>query len=101
MLDVNSTNADPISTTTWEVDLFTDYGTALNRILVEGLIAGDFAIQNLTDALPVTVLTAPEAPAGKYILTFAAQDSADVLELTVTKAGFDFIRVKLNTVIVP
>jgi len=100
LLDVNSTNGT-ITTASFELDLFTDYGTALNRILAEGLLAGDFAIQNLTTALPVTVLTAPEAPAGKYILTFAVQGSAETLEITVTKAGFDFTRVKLNTGVTP
>jgi len=100
LLDVNSTNGT-ITTTSFELDLFTDYGTALDRILVEGLVAGDFSIQNLTTDLPVTVLTAPEAPAGKYILTFAAQGSAEELEISIIKAKFDFTRVKNNTGITP
>ena len=100
LLDVNSTNG-VLTTTEYPVSLFTDYGTAVDRILVEGLVSGDFAVQNLTDDSVVTVLTAPESPAGTYTLTFVAQASADVLEISSIKEGLDFSRVKANTAIVP
>lgn len=100
LLDVNS-EISGITTTEFVAKLFTDYGTALNPVLVKGLVPGDFALQNLTDDAAVTILTAAESPEGSYTITFAAQDSADVLELTPTKANFDFSRVVDNTITIP
>lgn len=59
-----------------------------NPILFEGGLPADFLVTNLNTTLPVTVLTAPEAPAGTYTLTWAAEPSANTLEAELDKIGF-------------
>lgn len=101
LLDISSSYAN-ISTTGFDVTLTVDgYGTKLTPQLVKGLVAGDFALFNVTDSLSVTILTATESPDGTYAITFAAQTSADVLRLTPTKDGYDFSNVVTNTITIP
>ena len=91
------------STTGFKARLFNKY-IAMNDETggaLEGLVAGDFALHNVTDSSAVTITTAVEAPAGVYTFTFSAQTSADVLRLTPTKAGYDFAEVVTNTIVVP
>jgi hypothetical protein len=70
--------------------LYTEYGTVATPIAIEGLVAGDFALYNVTDSLAVTVLTATESPAGTYTLTYASQTVADVIRITPSTTGIDF-----------
>lgn len=101
LLDIKSSYAN-ISTTGFDVTLTVDgYGTKLTPQLVKGLVAGDFALFNVTDSLSVTILTATESPDGTYAITFAAQTSADVLRLTPSKDGYDFSAVVTNTITIP
>lgn len=101
LLDISSSYAN-ISTTGFDVTLTVDgYGTKLTPQVVKGLVAGDFALFNVTDSLSVTILTATESPDGTYAITFAAQTSADVLRLTPTKDGYDFSNVVTNTITIP
>ena len=101
LLDISSSYAN-ISTTGFDVTLTVDgYGTKLTPQLVKGLVAGDFALFNVTDSLSVTILTATESPDGTYAITFAAQTSADVLRLTPSKDGYDFSAVVTNTITIP
>jgi len=101
LLDISSSYAN-ISTTGFDVTLTVDgYGTKLTPQLVKGLVAGDFALFNVTDSLSVTILTATESPDGTYAITFAAQTSADVLRLTPSKDGYNFSAVVTNTITIP
>ncbi len=69
-------------------------GNLADADFCSGLVAGDFALYNDTDAAAVTVLTAVENPTTKsYTLTYASQTVADLMTLTVTKAGKDFTQV--------
>jgi hypothetical protein len=78
--------------------LKTQYGSFLNPVLVEGLVAGDMALYNVTDSASVTITTAVEAPDGTYTISYATQSVADVLRLTITKDGYDFTAVTANTI---
>ena len=83
-----------------EVDLYTIFGTALNRIPVEGLVTADFIssstlatgkLYNVTDDSDET-LTAVESSTipGRYTLSISAVNSNDVLQVFAKKNGFDF-----------
>lgn len=70
--------------------LYTEYGTVATPQPVEGLVAGDFALYNVTDSAAVTVLTSTESPAGTYTLTYASQTIAKVIRITPSTTGIDF-----------
>lgn len=53
-----------------------------NTAPISGLLVVDFKIYNRTTLAVVPVVSVSETPAGNYVLTFAAQTSADVLEVT-------------------
>lgn len=95
LLDVYSAYT-AVSTSSFKAKLTTSYGSIINKQVVKGLVAADFALFNTTTSLAVTILTATESPAGTYTFTFAAQTAADVLRLTPTKNGFDFSAVVSN-----
>lgn len=58
-----------------------------NTAPVSGLLFSDFDVLNATTLAPVVVLTAVEAPAGNYVLTFATQVSADVLKVNLNSGS--------------
>lgn len=95
LLDVTSTYS-AIGQTSFKATLKTIFGTVLNPVLVEGLVAGDMALYNITDSGNVAITTAVEAPDGTYTISYASQSVADVLRLTITKDGFDFTAVTAN-----
>lgn len=95
LLDVTSTYS-AIGQTSFKATLKTIFGTVLNPVLVEGLVAGDMALYNITDSANVAITTAVEAPDGTYTISYASQTVADVLRLTITKDGFDFTAVTAN-----
>lgn len=70
--------------------LYTEYGTVAAPIAIEGLVAADFALYNVTDSAAVTVSTCVESPAGTYTLTYASQTVADVIRITPSTTGIDF-----------
>jgi hypothetical protein len=88
------------ATTGFKAALRTIY-TDGDKFRPTGLVAGDFAIYNVTTSAPVVITSADEVTPGVYEFVFAAQVSADVLRLTPTKNGFDFAAVVASTVIVP
>lgn len=86
--------------TTVTVKLFNKYGAANNKNVLTGLVAGDFALYNVTDSAAVTVGSVVESPEGTYLISFTAQTANDVLRITPTKAGYDFTAViALTTVL--
>ena len=98
LLDIHSTI--PLNTlTTVTLNLFNKYGAANNKNVLSGLVAGDFALYNVTDSLAVTVVSSVESPDGTYLITFAAQTANDVLRITPTKAGYDFSAVVALTTV--
>ena len=89
--DVNVLNAvGSEGSDTIVYDLKLDYGTALNPIIVQGLLAGDFIYQNETTASTLTPLSVVEGPNGTYTATFTNLDINlnDVVNIAIDKAGF-------------
>ena len=93
-------NVNSCTTTTMVIDLYTDFGTALNRIPVEGLVASDFIssdtsataeIYNITHTQDdsITVSESATVP-GRYTLTYSGAVSADKYQVLCAKDGFDF-----------
>ena len=97
LLDVTSTYT-AIGQTSFKATLKTQYGSFLNPILVEGLVAGDMALYNVTDSASVTITSIAESPDGTYQINFASQTVTDVLRLTITKDGYNFAAVTTNTI---
>ncbi len=89
LLDIHATVANK-SLTSFEVTLKTEYGSVLNPVLDEGLVAADFTLYNDTDSAAVVITSAAEAPDGTYTIVYAAQTAADVLFLTPDKEGRDY-----------
>ena len=82
------------------IDLYTDFGTALNRIPVEGLVSADFISSNssssgkiydITDNsdLTITVVESSTIP-GRYTLSYTGAVSSEELQVLGNKDGFDF-----------
>jgi hypothetical protein len=89
--DVNVLNAvgsEGSDTIVYELKL--DYGTALNPIIVQGLLAADFIYQNETTVATLTPLSVVEGPNGTYTATFTNLDINlnDVVNIAIDKAGF-------------
>ena len=97
LLDVTSTYT-AIGQTSFKATLKTQYGSFLNPILVEGLVAGDMALYNVTDSNSVTITSIAESPDGTYQIHYASQTVTDVLRLTITKDGYNFAAVTTNTI---
>ena len=97
LLDVTSTYS-AIGQTSFKATLKTQYGSFLNPILVEGLVAGDMALYNVTDSGAVTITSIAESPDGTYQINYASQTVTDVLRLTITKDGYNFAAVTTNTI---
>lgn len=82
------------TTTSVTVDATLCYGGFENKLLVEGLVADDFnydgvaTVYNVTTDSSVAVSGVVESPEGTYVLSFAAQTSADVIQVRVVKTGF-------------
>ncbi|HEY1044953.1 MAG TPA: hypothetical protein VGF79_00845 [Bacteroidia bacterium] len=73
------------STTTFTVDITQDFGTIKTKTAVEGLVAADFVLYNVTDAGAVTISTCVESTTvpGRYAFTFTAQTNTDILRLSL------------------
>lgn len=106
-----------ITTSGFEVELYTEYGVGLDNVKCEGLLLNDFKDNtllvparafNITDTAVITLTSADESAAnakvdgGKYAIVFAlAQTSADKIALYPKKNGFDFSAVTKNPVTIP
>jgi hypothetical protein len=99
LLDVTSTYT-AIGQTSFKATLKTIYGSYLTPVLVEGLLAADMALYNVTDSASVTITSIAESPDGTYQINYASQTVADVLRLTITKDGYNFAAVTTNTITV-
>jgi hypothetical protein len=95
LFDVTATYS-AISTTGFTAALKVDYGFP-----VTGLVAGDFALYNVTTAAAVAIVTAVEVVPGSYAFTFTAQTAGNVIIPTPTKNRFDFSAVVANPVTIP
>ena len=65
------------------------YSTVGDTTPVEGLLKADFELFNVDDAAAITILTADEVSEGVYDFTFASQDSAENIRLTIVKDGLE------------
>ena len=92
LLDVTAAYT-AISQTSFKATLKTQYGSVLNPVLVEGLLAGDMSLYNITDSASVAISSIVESPDGTYKINYASQTVADVLRLTISKDGYDFTAV--------
>lgn len=80
------------TSTTVVVDLQLQYGTALERIAIEGAVAADFSLYDNTDSASVTLSSVVESStvAGRYTCTFTAiTGSTHNLTLTFLKDGYE------------
>ncbi len=93
LLDVCGTPT-PSSATEFSVTLETDYGT-----YVDGLVAGDFSLENLTTGAPIIPTSVTPQGNGVYDFVMVAQTTGDVLELSASKDRYDFDCLKGNTFI--
>lgn len=100
LIDIIGATPTNISTTSFKMKMNTLYGSPINPFKVKGLVAGDFALYNLTDSASVTISTCTESN-GEYTFTFTAQTSADVLRLSCTADGFDDTTLETVTITIP
>lgn len=75
-------------TTGVAIDFKAIYGNARKLIPFEGKLPGDFIATNLTTNTVVTILTAPEAPIGRYTFTWVAEGSAEDIKVEIAVDGF-------------
>ena len=81
--------------------LYTEYGTVATPIKIEGLVAADFALYNVTTTGAITIATCTESPVGTYTLTWvASQTIGNVIRITPSTTGIDFTDVIAATAVV-
>jgi hypothetical protein len=101
LLDVSSANS-AITTTSFTVTLSTAYGSKAAPVKVKGLVIGDFTLAELSPTPGAIVITSvTESADGVYDFVIPTATSADVLELTPSKDGFDFTAAIANTILIP
>jgi len=92
-----------ITTAGFTATLSTKYGSTASKVKVKGLVLGDFALAELSPtpgAVAITSVTESADGVYDFVLTTPAT-SADVLELTPSKNGFDFTAVVASTITIP
>jgi hypothetical protein len=90
LFDVNGVFTG-ISTTTVTAELTDDYGTAITKNAITGLLAADFTVRNVATDATYAVSAAPEAPTGTYAIVFAIAPSGTYqLEVPPSK-GYEVI----------
>ncbi len=91
LLDLDAEFSDTTTTGT-HVKITTDYGDAINKEKVPGLLAADMKLYNIHDdptkATPIT-FTITEDANEEYDLVWAAQGAGEDMELVITKDGYD------------
>ena len=96
LVDAYSVNS-AITTTGFTVTITDEYGDP-----VVGLVSGDMTLAELSPTPgSVAITTVTESANGVYDIVHALATSGDVLELTITKSGYDFANVKANTITIP
>ena len=82
--------ATPLTATTIQLDVKGTFGDALNLIPIQGLVAANTTVLNVTAGAPATVdtLVADAVVKGRYVLTLdTAPTTGDVLNISVFKAA--------------
>lgn len=98
LLDVDSVISDE-TITTFTADLNTQYGSAITKNPVEGLIIIDFTLEEVTPTPgAIVITTVDEVAPGVYDFVFPGGSGGDVLRLTPAKDGFDFTNVIANLI---
>ena len=84
------------------VKLFAVGGSVASPVAIQGLLAANFALYNVTTSAAVVVATAVESTVtpGTYTLTYLSQTIGNVIRLTPTLAKYDFTTVIATTSIV-
>ncbi len=100
LLDVFSANTG-ITTTGFVSALTVEYGTAIKKQGVTGLLITDFTLKNATTGVAVTITSVTENPNGTYTFVIPVQTSGTKLTLSSTKKHFDFTNVANNTILIP
>lgn len=108
LIDIYSTIVST-STTAMVIKLYTRFGSAINRVVDQGLLVGDFyssiggtasRIYNVTTSTMVTLSGVVESPNGTYTLSYTGPLSTNVLRVTPVKTGRDYTAVIANTAVV-
>ena len=88
--------------TSMVVKLFAVGGSVATPVAIQGLLAANFALYNVTTSAAVVVLTAVESTVtpGTYTLTYASQTISNVIRLTPTYTKYDFTDVIATTSVV-
>lgn len=88
--------------TSMVVKLYATSGSVATPVAIQGLLAANFALYNVTTAAAVVVATAVESTVtpGTYTLTYLSQTVGNVIRLTPTYAGYDFTDVIATTSVV-
>ena len=109
VVDVSSETSN-ITNTSFTVKLYTDGGSLLTPVLVQGLAITDFVSSDTdtpsrfydeTDDGDVTITGMTESPAGYYNFTFTSTPYPDYLVVKPVQNGFDFTAVEANKVQMP
>lgn len=88
--------------TSMVVSLFAVGGSVAKPVAIQGLLAANFALYNVTTAAAVVVATAVESTVtpGTYTLTYLSQTIGNVIRLTPTYTKYDFTDVIATTSVV-
>ena len=89
LIDVNFADFSEVANTSVTFNAEFDYGTAYNRILLKGLVAGDFALyNNTTSSTEVIGSVTPNLPLeGNYTVAFVFV-TGESYTLSINKVGF-------------
>lgn len=85
-----------VSTTGFTASLRTIY-TDGSKYRPTGLVAGDFALYNVTASASITITSVSETSPGVYVFVIPTTPTASIKKLTPTKPTFDFTPVINNT----
>jgi hypothetical protein len=81
--------ATAVTNTTCQSVVFTGFGSAGNRHDIEGLVIGDFTVENTDTPGGDISVSLVESPAGTYVITTSAMTATENYKITCTKAGYD------------
>jgi hypothetical protein len=93
-----------ISTTSFRVQMTSNFGSGITNTAVEGLVTGDLTLTELTPtpgAVASVVVAESATVPGFYVVTFTAETTGDVLQQLWAKDGFEFTNVTAVTVTIP
>jgi hypothetical protein len=92
LVDLTATVVGVVTTTAFTVDLDTNFGSLAGKIKAENLTVSEFSLYNVTDSAAVVPSSVVETQAGRYVFTYSAQTSADVLRLTTTGVNYELTK---------